>query len=55
MIGKRFLCQCCNRIARIIERYDDEEGSGYVYIFEGEPGKRWISTNAASIRFKKIG
>lgn len=54
MVGTRHECQCCGRIARITGEYDDD-GTGYEYEFEGEPGKRWISTHAASIRFKKIG
>lgn len=56
MIGTRHECQCCNRVAIITGEYDDGAGeNGYEYEFEGEVGKRWISTTAASIRFRRIG
>jgi hypothetical protein len=55
MIGTRHSCQCCGRIARIIDEYDDGSECGYIYIFEGVAGKRWISTSAAAIRFRRIG
>lgn len=56
MIGKRYECACCARIATIIEEYDDGPGdNGYIYEFEGEPGHRWISTVGALMRFRLIG
>jgi hypothetical protein len=56
MIGTRHECQCCARIATIVDVYDDGGGEhGYIYTFDGEPGQRWISTKAASIRFRRIG
>jgi hypothetical protein len=51
MIGTRHECQCCGRVARVIGEYDD----GYDFVFEGEPGLRWISTQDALIRFKCVG
>ena len=62
MIGTRHECQCCGRIARITGEYCDggEEGrydTGYEYEFEGpgNGGRRWISTHAASLRFRRVG
>lgn len=55
MIGTRHICQCCGRIATIIDEYHDGDENGYIYKFDGVPEHRWISTNAASIRFHRIG
>lgn len=56
MIGTRHECACCGRVARITGEYDDgPKDHGYEYEFEGEPGRRWISTHAATIRFRRIG
>lgn len=55
MIGTRHECQCCGRIATIIDEYFDEGESGYIYKFDGVPERRWISTMAASIRFRRVG
>lgn len=56
MIGTRHKCACCGRVARITGEYDEGPNDhGYEYVFEGEPGTRWISTHAASIRFRRIG
>lgn len=57
MIGTRHECQCCGRIARIIDEYNDSPSeTGYLYEFESEPGQqRWISTASAAIRFRRIG
>lgn len=56
MIGKRFECQCCARIAVVIEEYSEGPGdNGYIYRFEGEPGQRWITTVGAAMRFRRIG
>ena len=58
LIGTRHECQCCGRIARITGEYDDGPGeTGYEYEFEGpgNGGRRWISTLAASVRFRRVG
>ena len=58
LIGTRHECQCCGRIARITGEYDDGPGeTGYEYEFEGpgNGGRRWISTHAAAIRFRRCG
>lgn len=56
MIGKRFECQCCARIAVIVDEYDEgPRDNGYVYRFEGVEGERWISTAGAAQRFRRIG
>ena len=57
IIGNRYECQYCGRIARIIDEYDDGPGdTGYIYEFESEPNhSNWISTNSAAMRFRKIG
>ncbi len=61
MIGNRYECQCCGRIARVTGEYHDDGDTGYEYVFEndeaetGRPLRRWISTHAASIRFKRVG
>ena len=56
LIGTRHECQCCGRIAVITGEYSDD-GNGYEYEFEGpgNGGRRWISTLAASVRFRRVG
>ncbi len=51
MVGTRHVCQCCGRALTIIGEYN--EPPGYDYVFDGEPGVRWISNHAASVKFTK--
>lgn len=58
LVGTRHVCQCCARELTIVAEYSDGlslDNTGYDYVFDGEPGLRWISTYAASIRFAKLG
>lgn len=55
MIGSRHECQCCGRkltIVGIEEGHGPDDPDGYSYVFDKEPGLRWISTSAANVRFK---
>lgn len=54
IIGTRHECQCCGRMLTITDAYEGHDGSGYYYEFDNEPQRRWISTHAASVRFKKV-
>jgi hypothetical protein len=59
MIGTRHVCQCCARRLTIVDVYagtpgDPDDAPGYDYVFDGEPGVRWISTNGAAVRFRKL-
>ncbi len=59
MIGTRHECQCCARKLTIVEVYDGTRGDpddapGYAYVFDGEPGARWISATGAAVRFRKL-
>jgi len=57
IIGSRHECQCCGRKLTITDAYEGhgvDDPPGYYYVFDGEPGVRWISCDGAAVRFVKL-